>query len=122
MALTKLIAGILGFQLVIVIVILGVLLKILNRHLTESALRQFELFFLKETDPKIQEIVVVTPGNISAQAKGRIEKAAFKKFSPNVSLVLQNDPQIKGGMIIKAGNFSIDCSLASRLKDSGFVK
>lgn len=118
---TKLIAGVLGLQLVIIVIIFVVLLKVLNRHLAESALRQLELLFSKEIDPKIQEIIVVIPKDLSAKARERIEQAAFQKFSRNVSLVIQNDPRIKGGMIIKLNDFTIDCSLASRLKDSGFT-
>ncbi len=122
MVFPKFIVGVLVLQIVIIVIIFVVLLKILNRHLTESALHQFELLFSEKIDPKIQEIVVVIPQDLSLEAKERIEQAAFKKFSRNVSLVVQNDPRIKGGMIIKLNDFSIDCSLASRLKDSGFVK
>ena len=122
MALTKIILEILGLQLFLSAIIFTVLLKILNRHLTESALHQLELFFPKEIDPKILEIVVIIPKVLSARAKERIEQAASKRFGKDVSLVIQNDPRIKGGMMIKLNDFTIDCSLASRLKDSGFVK
>ena len=122
MVFLKFIAGVLGLQLVLLVIIFAVLLKVLNRHLTESALQQLELLFSKEIDPNLREIVVVIPKDLSARARERIEQAAFKRFSKNISLVVQNDPQIKGGMIIKSNDFTIDCSLISRLKDSGFVK
>ena len=121
-ALTKLILEILGLQAVLIVIIFIVLLKTLNRHLTESALHQLELVFSKEIDPNLREIVVISHKDFSVQAKERIERAAFKRFGKNVSLVIQNDPRIKGGMIIKLNGLTIDCSLASRLKDGGFVK
>ena len=122
MAVFKFILQVFALQLVLFTIIIFVLLKILNRHLIELALHQLELLFAKEVDQGVQKIVVTVVKTLSDASKKRIESAVYKKLGRTVPLVVEVNPQIKGGMIISINNLTIDCSLISRLKDSGFVR
>ena len=122
MAVFKFILQVFALQLVLFTIIIFVLLKILNRHLIELALHQLELLFAKEVDQGVQKIVVTVVKTLPDASKKRIESAVYKKLGRTVPLVVEVNPQIKGGMIISINSLTIDCSLISRLKDSGFVK
>ena len=120
--LITLIGQVIFLQLVVFSVIVFVLIKILNRHLSESAVHQFELLFSKEVDPALDEVTVVVCKNISPKTVHRIERSVFKKFKKELPIVVHQDKKIKGGMIIKLNDRTIDCSLVTRLRESGWIK
>ena len=109
-------------QAVILAVIVFILLKILNRNLTEGAVHKFEVLFWKEVDGDPEEIAVTAPGELSPKYKDRIAEAAFKKFERRVPVVVRKDRKIRGGLIIQVKNTVMDYSLSGRLRESGLVK
>ena len=116
------IAQVLGLQILAFLIIAFVLLKILDRQLTESAVHQFEVMFAKELDGSLEEIVVVVCNKISVRTHNRIQSAAFKKFGREIPLTIRQDTHMRGGLIIKLNQLTLDYSLMNRLRDSGLVK
>ena len=116
------IAQVLGLQILAFLIIAFVLMKILDHQLTESAVHRFEVMFAKELDGNLQEIVVVVCSKMSARTHNRIQSAAFKKLGREIPLTIQQDKHIRGGLIIKLNQLTLDYSLMNRLRDSGLVK
>ena len=116
------IAQVLGLQILVFSIIAFVLMKILDRQLTESAVHRFEVMFAKELDGNLEEIVVVVCSKISARARGRIQSAAFKKLGREIPLTIRQDKHMRGGLIIRLNQLTLDYSLMNRLRDSGLVK
>ena len=109
-------------QIAVIAIIIFILLKILNRHLIELGIHDFEVMLAKEIAVDLTEIVLVTCQPLAASAVKRIEQSVCKKLNRSVKVLVEVDKKIKGGIIIKLNKRILDYSLISRLKESGFIK
>ena len=109
-------------QVVIFLVVVYFLKKALHQNLINMAIHQFEVMFAHQLDPAINKIEVMCFSQLPSGVKERIQQAVIKKFKKPVEVVFSMDKLIKGGMIIRVGKTTIDASLASRLKESGWAK
>ncbi len=109
-------------QAVLAAVIVFVLWKALNRQLVELALRKFEVFVKNGGQGQSYTLVVTSPGVLSPKVQRRITQIIDSKSGRVVQFQRVVDKTLKGGLVIKCNDQIIDCSLSSRLKDSGFFK
>ena len=116
------IIGFLIFQAFIILVIMFFLRLALQNNLIEIAIHEFEMMFAHNLDPAINEIEVITFAQLKPSLQDRIRQAANKKFRRTIKLSIKQDRGIKGGLIIKFGNKTIDASLINRLRECGWAK
>ena len=99
-------------QLVAATVILTVLWGLLKRELVQAALAFLEQSAVRT---EIVEVAVVTAGGFSFETESRLRALLAAKFpSATVNLVVNND--IRGGLVIQAGDLLLDYSLLTRIK------
>ena len=120
--LITLIAKVVFLQIIVISIIIFVLIKILDYQLRESAVHQFEVMFAKELDFNLKEIVVVVCKTLSPRIKTRIQTAVSKKLGREIPLIIKQNKNIKGGLIIQLNELILDYSLIGRLRDGGFVR
>lgn len=108
-------------QLIVIALIIFALKKRLDRQLVELAIQKFELLSAGHIGPEEKDVVVVTTRKLEDGARRQLLNIGIKKVHRTLNFVAREDKAIKGGMIIKFKNFSIDYSLASRLKESGLM-
>lgn len=122
--------GIAGFllnfvlpQVVAITIIVIVLKKVLDRNLINLAIEQLEAGRLnpseaqsKSAEPAKFLFTVITHKKIKDVDRERILKAVTKNISGSIVPNFQVDKNIRGGMIIKAGENISDCSLSDRLR------
>jgi len=99
-------------QVIFAVVVLCVLKKLLDRELMSSALEKFESCSLP---PEISEICVYSASPVSDEFKSRLESVRKRKFA-QASLKLLENAELKGGVVIAAGELVLDFSLAGRLQ------
>jgi len=109
---TTLLLVILG-QCVFVVVVVLVLKKLLDKELMRAALEKFEA---SRVPAEIKEITVFTAGNISDEFKSHLESIRKRKM-PQANLIFLENAELKGGVVIAAGDLLLDFSLSSRLQN-----
>ena len=112
----------LGFQVVIIGLIVFFLRRSLLAGLQEEAVHQFEVLYGKELPADLGEIEIVTRGGLSQAFRDRIELSVSRKLSRPIPIRVIKDPLFKGGLIIRAGTKVIDGSLVSKLEEGGILK
>ncbi|MBF0504724.1 MAG: F0F1 ATP synthase subunit delta [Candidatus Omnitrophica bacterium] len=89
-----------------------VLKKTLDRELIEAAFEKLEAC---KSSPEVKEIVVCLPSAVSDEMKTHLESIRQRKFV-QANLKIQEDPALKGGMVIAVGDLLLDFSLSGRLQ------
>lgn len=119
---TLFILGFIFFQIFIILVIVFFLRRALQNTLIESAIHEFEVTFAHDLDPDLSEIEVIVFSHLKPSSAERIRQAASRKLRKTVKLSIKQDKAIRGGLILKFGNKTIDSSLNNRLKECGWAK
>ncbi|MFA5059945.1 MAG: F0F1 ATP synthase subunit delta [Candidatus Omnitrophota bacterium] len=110
-------------QVVVIAFIIFALKKILDRQLIEFAVHKVELTPAEELGAGLKEVIIITAdGKFQELSQKKILHAISKKLNRVVALNIQQDKTIRGGAIIKVNKTVIDCSLTSRLKESGLLR
>ena len=100
-------------QCVIAVVAIFILKKLLDKELMEAALEKLESCKASE---EVKEISVHSATEINPEYKSRIQSVCKRKFA-QARLDILLDPLLKGGVVIKAGEYSLDFSLSNRLQN-----
>jgi len=108
-------------QIIVIGTIIFVLKRRLDRQLIELAIQKFERLNAEDIGPEEKDLVVITAKKIEEGVRHRLIEVSFKKVHRALNLIAQEDRSTKGGIIIKMKNFSIDYSLAGRLRESGLM-
>ena len=96
-------------QCVFTLVVIIVLKKCWDKELIQAAIEKFAAC----TDsPDIKKIDVRSASRISEEFKSQIESIRQRKFT-QANLNIQEDPSLKGGIVITVGDLSLDFSLSS---------
>jgi len=95
-------------QCVFTVVVIFVLKKIWDRELIRAALEKLETC---NASPEAKEIDVRSASKISEEFKDHIESIRRRKFV-QANLNIQQDPSLKGGIVITVGDLSLDFSLS----------
>lgn len=82
----------------------------LEGELVEAALEK-----LYSVVPASGQVMVRSAAPLDAQVQSRIRSLARRKSS-DVNVVFQEDPDLKGGLVIEAGGQVLDFSVANRMK------
>ncbi len=98
----------LAIQCAFTAVVVFVLKKVWDRELIRAALDKLESC---PDAPQIKEIRIRSASKISAALMEQIESICRKKFAA-ASLDIQEDPALKGGVVIILGSESLDFSLS----------
>ncbi len=109
-------------QIGIAIIIVFVLKKMLDNILVESALKRLDVLRLGEGADSPDEVTVITHKTIKTVNLRAIQRLVRRKWGPSVGIKECIDKRLKGGIVIKAESFCIDCSLMGRLKEGGIVR
>lgn len=117
-----LILKILVAQLILIAAIVFILKKILDKFLVDDALTRIEALQPDSIDKDLKDVVVMTYRDLNAKTQKRISDAFYRKTNKIVPLLVQKDRNLKGGLIIKMKDNTIDCSLITRLKQSGLIR
>ena len=110
---------ILALQIVVFAVIIFILKNILDGILIDVAIKKLEVMRPEELGLNLTQVEVTTHNTLRDVHKNKITYLLSRKCNKQISLVTKVDPRIKGGMIIKLLNSTIDCSLVTRLRESG---
>lgn len=94
-------------------VVIFVLKKLLDKELMRAALEKFESC---KTSSDIKEIAVRSASNVNDEFKSHLESIRQRKFT-EAHLNFQEDPTLKGGVVIAVGDLLLDFSLSSRLQN-----
>ena len=99
-------------QIIVAIVILFVLWEMFKRELVKAALQAIE-----EGEPQgsIMDVSVVTAAALSPVDDSRLRAGLHKKF-PSACVDVRVNADIRGGLVIKAGDLLMDHSLLTRIK------
>jgi len=100
-------------QCVFVVAVVFVLKGLLDKELLRAALEKFESCKVPE---EIKEITVLSAKNISDEYKSHLESVRKRKM-PQASLKYMENADLKGGVVIAAGDLFLDFSLSSRLQN-----
>ena len=100
-------------QCVFAVVVILVLKKLLDRELMNAALEKFEAC---QSSLTIKEISVFSASAINEDFKGHLESIRKRKM-PSAHLNFQQNAELRGGVVIAAGDALLDFSLASRLQN-----
>ena len=95
-------------QCIFTILVIFILKKCWDKELIQAALEKFETC---EVSAQIKEIDVRSASKISEAFKSQIESIRQRKFA-QANLNIQEDPSLKGGIVITVGNLSLDFSLS----------
>jgi F0F1-type ATP synthase delta subunit len=95
-------------QFSFILIAVFVLKKFWDKELIREALEQFAAC---PASPEVKEISVRSSSRISEEFKNRIESIHQRKYV-QASLNIQEDPSLKGGIIITVGGLSLDYSLS----------
>jgi len=108
-------------QIIVIGLIIFFLKRRLDKQLIELAVQKFGMLSPENVSPEQKDVVVITFRKLSEETRGKLLSTGHKRLDRMFNLIAKEDKAIKGGMIIKFKDFSIDYSLASRLKDSGLM-
>lgn len=110
-------------QVVAITIIVIVLKKVLDRNLINLAIEQLEAGRLNPSEAQSKSVEsakvlfkVITHKKIKDVDRERILKAITKNIPGGIVPDFQVDKNIRGGMIIKVGENTSDCSLSDRLR------
>lgn len=109
-------------QIVVISIIVFILKKVLDQQLIESAIHKLEVMDANRIGQDLIELNVITYEILDEKDRKRISDALYKKTNRHITLAVAQDKKIKGGIIIKLKNTTINHSLLSRLQESGMVK
>lgn len=104
-------------QIVVASIVVLVLKKTLDNILIDSAIRQLELLS-QEKKTGVQAVTVVTHKDLKVAYQERLKRATLKQLGAAAALSFQIDKSLLGGMVIKVGAHTIDCSLRDRLRQA----
>lgn len=79
-----------------------------------AAARAFDALYADQRG--IERAVAITAADMSADQRGRLEKALAKALGSDVELTTEVDPAIVGGIQLRIGSQLIDASTASKLE------
>ena len=99
------------FQCAIAAGVVFFLKRRLDRELMEGALEK-----LYSVVPASGQVIVKCAGPLSPEVQSRIQSMVRRK-STEVKVIVQEDPALKGGLVIEIPGQVIDFSLANRLKN-----
>jgi len=108
-------------QIVVIATIIFFLKKRLDKQLVELAVQKFGMLSPENVGPEQKDVLVITFRKLSEEIRGKLLGMGQKRLNRMLNLIVKEDKAIKGGMVIKFKDFSIDYSLASRLKESGLM-
>ena len=100
-------------QGVIAVGVVIILLKKLNRELTAVALEKLQAM---AGDQIPARVVIKSAATVDPHMQGRVQSLLRAK-SPQVQVVFNVEPALKGGMVIELAGNRIDCSLSGRLQN-----
>ncbi|MBF0571346.1 MAG: F0F1 ATP synthase subunit delta [Candidatus Omnitrophica bacterium] len=100
-------------QCVFAVIVIFVLKKLLDKELMSVALEKFESCKISSD---IKEINVYSASAISNEVKNHFESVRQRKM-PQANLNFRENADLKGGLVIVAGDLLLDFSLFSRLQN-----
>ena len=106
-------------QIIVGAIVVVILKKALDKMLIETAIRQLEIFKVEEFGEGLSEVIVMTHKKIKELDYNKIALILYRRLHKRVNVVNQIVPDLRGGMIIKVKNITIDYSLKKKLKESG---
>jgi len=115
------IAAVVILQIIVIIIVVSVLRKLFHRQLVDSAIHEFEVAYKLQISNRPLVIQVVFPKALDQKMKDRLVQIAKHKFGENIKFDYAIDPLMRGGLIIKYSDKTIDHSVRSRLKQSGLA-
>lgn len=101
-------------QLIVVAFVFFVLKVVLNKMLIELAVRHIEFWKISEAK-EVDRILILSHKSLKKVYIDRVKRAAAKIFAQNVCVDFQIQKSLLGGVVIYAGDKTIDCSLKDRL-------
>ena len=99
-------------QCVFAAAVVVVLLRLLDKELMNAAFEKLESC---KSSTEIKELSVYSATTLSDDIKGRFESVRRRKFEGAGLNYFQN-PELKGGVVIAAGDLLLDFSVMSRLQ------
>jgi len=114
-----------GIIFILQIVVIGLIIFFLkgrlDKQLVDLAVQKFGMLSPENVSPEQKDVLVITFRKLSEETRGKLLRAGYKGLNRVFNFIVKEDKAIRGGMIIKFSDFSIDYSLASRLKESGLM-
>ena len=106
-------------QFIVMSTIIFVLKRLLDRQLIETAIHKVETLNPNKIDPQCDEVDLIVFAELDKENQERIIHAFDSKIAKRVKLNVSKDRSLKGGMIIKFKDQTIDHSVAGRLRETG---
>ena len=100
-------------QIVFAVLVVLVLKKLLDRELMNAALEKLESC---KIPTEINEIAVYSASGVSDEFKRHLEAVRRQKFA-QAQFNFRENAELKGGVVIAAGELLLDFSLSSRLEN-----
>ena len=101
-----------GVQCVIAVVLFFAFRRLLHRELISAALEQLQS---TEIVTNTREIVVTTAGGLNVEIKNQLEHLLHRK-DPSLKIIFEEDPLLKGGIVLELPSKRMDFSVTNRLK------
>ncbi len=110
----NILAKALVLQLVVIAIVLWLLKRSCDRELFLHALEQLSALSMDE-GCDVQEIFITTAGLMPARDTARLT-ALIKEKCPCARITMDQDASLWGGLLMRAGARTIDCSLSLKMK------